>query len=437
MKKENTFSHASQEQKKGIKTKESDHNVLQTVFDLNVVETKEKSKKKIYNLKNKENQKKFQAYTYKDNALSSIFESEGNLDTLTDRFIKKLKGCIAMNFSKIRIKEKKNDKLIELYNQVRDLKDKTDPKSLDELEKARINIANTANENFKIIKAEIDALKPNEKLSSNSLWKLKKKLCPNSTNPPTAMLDKCGNLLTSDEAIEERALEAYKERLSANKMDDNLTNLEKETNKLCETRMKLVQLNKTDPWDKEDLLVVLKKLGKDKSRDADDFCNKIFQEGVAGSDLIDAVLKLMNLIKSRQQYPKALEKYNITSLHKKGAKNDFANYRGMFRVPILRSILDTLIYNSSYETIDASLTDGNVGCRKRRGCRDNIFVISAISNSVVNDKFKPIQVQVTDIEKCLDKMWLQSCVNSLYEAGLRNDMLNLLYIENKNALIAV
>ena len=57
-------------------------------------------------------------------------------------------------------------------------------------------------------------------------------------------------------------------------MDDNLTNLEKETNKLCEARMKLVKLNKTEPWDKEDLLVVLKKLGKYKSRDAGDFLTK-------------------------------------------------------------------------------------------------------------------------------------------------------------------
>jgi hypothetical protein len=145
----------------------------------------------------------------------------------------------------------------------------------------------------------------------------------------------------------------------------------------------------------------------------------------------------MNLIKEKQTYPKAMEKCNITSLHKKGSKNDFANYRGIFRVSVLRSFLDTLIYNSSYETIDNNLTDGNVGCRKRRGCRDNMFVISAISNSVVNGKSEPIQVQVTDVEKCFDKMWLQSCVNSIYDAGLRNDMLNLLYLENKNALIAV
>ena len=223
------------------------------------------------------------------------------------------------------------------------------------------------------------------------------------------MVDKEGNILTSDKAIKERALEAYTERLEANKMEDNLSNLEDVTNKLCEERMKLVQSNKSDPWDMDDLLTVLKKLGKDKARDADGFCNELFKEEVAGNDLLKAVLKLMNLIKEKQTYPKAMEKCNITSLHKKGSKNDFANYRGIFRLSVLRSILDTLIYNSSYETIDSNLTDGNVGCRKRRGCRDNMFVISAISNSVVNGKSEPIQVQVTDVEKCFDKMWLQSC----------------------------
>ena len=42
-----------------------------------------------------------------------------------------------------------------------------------------------------------------------------------------------------------------------------------------------------------------------------------------------------------------------------------------------------------------------------------------------------------DAIKCFDKMWLQACVNSLYEAGIDNGLLNLQYIENKNAQIAV
>ena len=42
-----------------------------------------------------------------------------------------------------------------------------------------------------------------------------------------------------------------------------------------------------------------------------------------------------------------------------------------------------------------------------------------------------------DQKTCFDKLWLQACINSLYEAGVTNDKLNLLYIENKNAKIAV
>ena len=85
----------------------------------------------------------------------------------------------------------------------------------------------------------------------------------------------------------------------------------------------------------------------------------------------------------------------------------------------------------------ANLSDGNVGARKMRGCRDNIFVLSAINNSVLNGKSDPIQIQVTDVKTCFDKLWLQSSINKLYENGLDNDMLNLLYIENKNLQIAV
>ena len=116
----------------------------------------------------------------------------------------------------------------------------------------------------------------------------------------------------------------------------------------------------------------------------------------------------MNLIKLKQEYPTILEKCNITSIHKKKSKRQFDNYRGVFRVQTLRSILDRLTYNDCYYTIDSHLKDGNVGARKERSARDNIFVISAIINSVTNGKSAPIQVQVADIEKCFDKLWLQS-----------------------------
>ena len=66
---------------------------------------------------------------------------------------------------------------------------------------------------------------------------------------------------------------------------------------------------------------------------------------------------------------------------------------------------------------------------------DYIPVLSAISNSVINGKCRPIQVQVMDINTCFDKLWLQACINSIFEAGITNEKLNLLYIENRNAQI--
>ena len=92
------------------------------------------------------------------------------------------------------------------------------------------------------------------------------------------------------------------------------------------------------------------------------------------------------------------------------------------------------------KTVDSHvthITDANVGARKSRSCRDNIFVLGAVNNSVINGDCKPIQVQTMDIMKCFDKLWLEASLNSLYEAGLKCDILNLLFRENENAGIAV
>ena len=139
----------------------------------------------------------------------------------------------------------------------------------------------------------------------------------------------------------------------------------------------------------------------------------------------------MNLIKSKQAYPNILEKCKISSIHKKKSKKQRK------RVQTLRSILDRLTYNDCYDTIDNTLTNGKIGARKQRSTRDNKFVISAIINSVSNGTCAPIQEQVADIEKCFDNLWLKSCINALYEAGITHDQLNLLHIENNTVNIAV
>ena len=159
---------------------------------------------------------------------------------------------------------------------------------------------------------------------------------------------------------------------------------------------------------------MIKKLKKKKSRDSCGFSNELFQMG--GSDLSEAVLNCMNNIKDQQVFPDCLQDCNITSLYKnKGSQKNMNNYRGIFRVNRLRSILDRLIFNDEYEGIDKNLTDSNIGGRKERNIRYNIFVINAVINSIKSGKEEACDITVYDVEKCFDALWAQECTNTLYE----------------------
>ena len=100
---------------------------------------------------------------------------------------------------------------------------------------------------------------------------------------------------------------------------------------------------------------------------------------------------------------------------------------------VLRTILEKLIYNDEYQTIDDNLTDANVGARKHRNIRDNLFVVNAISNSIKRGSEEAVDLCTYDVDKCFDALWTYGCIHDLYEAGLKNDKLTLLFKLNKSA----
>ena len=82
-------------------------------------------------------------------------------------------------------------------------------------------------------------------------------------------------------------------------------------------------------------------------------------------------------------------------------------------------------------------SDCNVGARKNCTIRDNLFVVNGVINSVVEKDAKPIDIELFDISKCFDSLWLGECLNDLYEDGLTNSNLNLLYEGNRECFLAV
>ena len=99
-----------------------------------------------------------------------------------------------------------------------------------------------------------------------------------------------------------------------------------------------------------------------------------------------------------------MEWTNITSIYKnRGLKSDLSNDRGVFTVMTARSIMDNLVYNDYYETIDHSMSDSNVGGRKGKNIRDNLFVVYGIINYALQETIE-LDVNLYDLEKCFDSM---------------------------------
>ena len=426
--------------KGGTKSRKSDHNTIISKFNICWNKKAKSERVEIYNLKNKEGQNKFKELTTKDEELSMIFENVEDIDKATEIFINKVNKHIKASFNKIRITEKPSKEVEDLFDRRKRLRNKTDEISIRDLKNVEMRLAELcADSNYSKIMEEISDIKCEEGgVNVGKLWKLKKKLSPTCRDPPTAMLNKEDLLLTSPQQIKELAVEVFKERLADRQINGQLSELKKNKDKLCYLRLDIARKNITPNWTMKELDKVLIYLKNNKSRDPYGYINELFKKNVAGSKLKIAILKLMNRIKSEQKYPKALEIANISAIYKnKGPKNKFDSYRGIFRVPILRTILDRLIYNDEYDDMEDALTDSNVGARKGRNVRDNILVLNAVTNSIVNGKEQAVDIQVFDIEKCFDALWVEECVNDLYENGFQNDKLPLLFKENQNAMIAV
>ena len=126
---------------------------------------------------------------------------------------------------------------------------------------------------------------------------------------------------------------------------------------------------------------------------------------------------------------------NITSFWKgKGSRHDIEYERGIFILVVIRMIKDKMIYNDIKDRIEIS--DSQVG-RSGYSIRDHLFVIYSVLNSATQKECPPIDIHMYDLCKCFDGLWLEECCNNLYEAGVTDDKLAMIYEGNKINDVAV
>ena len=58
---------------------------------------------------------------------------------------------------------------------------------------------------------------------------------------------------------------------------------------------------------------------------------------------------------------------------------------------------------------------------------DNLFILRGIINHA-NYLGKELWLTFYDIEKCFDSLWLEDCINSLWDLDVKDDILCLIYL---------
>ena len=104
---------------------------------------------------------------------------------------------------------------------------------------------------------------------------------------------------------------------------------------------------------------------------------------------------------------------------------------------VINSILQKLIYKDNYDTIDDNVSDSNVRAQKRKNIRNHSWIINGIIRDAASSKSKPVDLAILDYRQCFDAMSVDITTNDMYEVGVTNNHLNLIYEGDKRSKIAV
>ena len=94
------------------------------------------------------------------------------------------------------------------------------------------------------------------------------------------------------------------------------------------------------------------------------------------------------------------------------------------------------MYDDHYEEVDENMSDSNVGARKNRNIRDNLFVTYAIINDAIT-KDEELEIVLYDLALCFDSQWYHETMNDMWDVGVQDDCFALMAKLNETVDVTV
>ena len=127
--------------------------------------------------------------------------------------------------------------------------------------------------------------------------------------------------------------------------------------------------------------------------------------------------------------PSFMSESCVTTIPKSGSMFELKNKTGIFKLSVLKNLLLRLIYNRKYELIDSNMSDNNIGAHPKKSSRNHIGNgINHEQNSSKKDA--QLVMQSFDYTQMFDYMSLSITMSNMYDSGVSDDFLVLLYEVN-------
>ena len=424
-----------------------DHNAILFTFEVNsqnALGSFKDSRQTVWNFADVSGWDSFRKLTDSDKGYVGIWKNVVDIDENYIRWERKLNSTLHKCFKRKRVRKTSflhNKSVRSLIKNRKALKREVsickDKHTSSDFEKKIIYLnkkidKKIARFNSNIVKAGMNKFSVIDK---QSFWKIQQKLAPKSISFPHAVYDKWGTEITDPDEVKQEYKHEFMYRLRKREMSTELKQYEVAQEKVCQARLLKCQSEVTPDFALGEVRRVVNEFKAGKSIDPTGVVREVFMN--AGDEFLRGLTRMANVFKKQTKFPHEWEKMWIRTLRKqKGSMKDLNNHRGVFIVNISSLIFEKLLKNRISLILNKNMSQFQTGGVKGKGVTDNLFILRGI---VDHSKYlgKELCITFYDIEKCFDSLWLADCLNSLWENGIQNDLLYLIYLLNHRARIQV
>jgi hypothetical protein len=180
----------------------------------------------------------------------------------------------------------------------------------------------------------------------------------------------------------------------------------------------------------------LEKLDTKKAMGPDEIPN-IFLKKTASSIMYPLSL-IFNSAIAEGTFPEMWKFALISPIHKKGPKENIANYRPIAKLSCMSKVFESIITDEIFDAVNGKIMKQQHGFHKKRSTQSNLAIFSNMLHSNL-DRNVQVDVLYTDFEKAFDKINLQKLLRKLKGIGIGGNLLRLIgsYLHNRSMSVVV